>query len=194
MMWFLQQCIKGDGRPTGLPLDISDVSDAERIFGIGMPVGSLISQMTANVVLTPLDHYMKRVVQVPRYIRYMDDMIILAPSKAQVWDSLGMMDDYLQSELGLQLNDKTQVLPCTDGVEFIGRVIYPDQLTVRKQTSLQIKRHLRYIAEKYSAGEIDLDYAMNIMQSYLGLLKYTSCKALTEKICETFVLVRHSPD
>lgn len=194
MMWFLQQCLKGDGRPTGLPLDISDVSDAERIFGIGMPVGSLISQMTANVVLTPLDHYMKRVVRVPRYIRYMDDMIILAPSKAQVWDALGMMDDYLRNELGLQLNNKTAVLPCMDGVEFIGRVIYPDQLTVRKQTSLQIKRHLRYIAEKYSAGEVELDYAVNVMQSYLGLLKYTSCKALREKICETYILVRNSPE
>ena len=58
--------------------------------------------------------------------------------------------------------------------------------------AIQVQSH--YIAEKYSAGEIDLDYALNIMQSYLGLLKYTSCKALTEKICETFVLVRHSPD
>ena len=56
MMWFLRTAIHGDGRATGLPLEYSDVSEAERIFGIGMPVGSLISQMTANVVLNPVDH------------------------------------------------------------------------------------------------------------------------------------------
>ena len=35
------------------------MTTAERISGIGMQVGSLISQMTANVVMTPTDYYIK---------------------------------------------------------------------------------------------------------------------------------------
>jgi len=192
MMWFLETCIKGDGRPTGLPLDCGDPSEAERIFGIGMPVGSLISQMTANVVMTPLDHYMKRVVRVPEFIRYMDDMIMKGESKQQMWDCLGLMDEFLQSNMGLQLNNKTAVMKYDEGVEFVGRIVRPDRIDLRKSTSLQMKRHLDFVKEAYAKGEIPLEYAQSVIQSYLGLLKHTSSAALREKICQDFVLVRSS--
>lgn len=192
MMWFLETCIKGDGRPTGLPLDCGDPTEAERIFGIGMPVGSLISQMTANVVLTPMDHFMKRVVQIPKHIRYMDDSIIMGNSKQEVWDALGAMDDFLQENMGLQLNQKTAVMRYDEGVEFVGRVVTPDRITVRKSSSLQMKQHLNYVKEAYGRGEVDLRYALDVMQSYLGLLKHTDCEALRQKICEDYVLIKHS--
>ena len=157
-----------------------------------MPVGSLISQMTANVVLTPLDHYMKRIAGVPYYIRYMDDMIMLGESKQQMWDCLGMMDDFLQSQLGLQLNNKTAVIRYDEGVEFVGRVVRPDRIDMRKSSALQMKRHLDYVKEAYTRGEVPLEYAKDVIISYLGLLKHTDSKALREKICEDYVLIRHS--
>jgi len=192
MMWFLETCIKGDGRPTGLPLDCGDPSEAERIFGIGMPVGSLISQMTANVVMTPLDHYMKRIVRIPYYIRYMDDMIMLGDSKQQIWDALGMMDDFLQSQLGLQLNNKTAVMKYDEGVEFVGRVVSPNRIDMRKSSSLQMKQHLDYVRKAYARGEVSLEYARDVIISYLGLLKHTDSKALRDKVLEDYVLIRHS--
>lgn len=192
MMWFLETCIRGDGRPTGLPLECGDPTEAERIAGIGMPVGSLISQMTANVVMTPLDHYMKRVIRIPRYIRYMDDMVIMGDSKQQVWDAIGAMDDYLRSNLGLQLNNKTAVMKYDKGVEFIGKVIRPDSIHLRKGTSLQMKRHLDYVRKAYGNGEVTYEYAIDVIRSYLGLLKYTNSKALRDRILADYVLVRHS--
>lgn len=192
MMWFLETCIKGDGRPTGLPLDCGDPSEAERIFGIGMPVGSLISQMTANVVLTPLDHYMKRIVRIPYYIRYMDDMIMLGDSKQQIWDALGMMDDFLQGQLGLQLNNKTAVMKYDEGVEFVGRVVQPNRIDMRKNSALQMKQHLDYVRKAYARGEVPLEYAKDVIISYLGLLKHTDSKALRDKVLEDYVLIRHS--
>lgn len=191
MMWFLETCIKGDGKPMGLPLEFSDVSDVERIFGIGMPVGSLISQMTANVVLNPVDHYMKRVVRIPELVRYMDDIYIQGDSKQQVWDALGMLDEKLRADFGLQLNSKTAVMPYDAGVEFVGHVITPDRITVRKSTSLQMKRHLRYVREAYGRGEVPYDYAKSVIISYLGLLKHTDSDALKRKLCEDYRLVRH---
>ena len=157
-----------------------------------MPVGSLISQMTANVVMTPVDHYMKRVVRTPEYIRYMDDMVLKGESKQQMWDCLGMLDDFLQENMGLQLNNKTAVMRYDDGVEFVGRIVRPDRIDLRKQSSLQMKQHLDYVREAYGRGEIPLEYAQSVIQSYLGLLKHTSSSALREKICQDFVLVRHS--
>lgn len=193
MMWFLETCIKGDGRPTGLPLEFSDVSDVERIFGIGMPVGSLISQMTANVVLNPIDHYMKRVVRIPKMARYMDDIYLQGESKGQLWDALGMLDEKLRADFGLQLNNKTTVMPYDAGVEFVGKVITPDRITVRKSTSLQMKRHLRYIQRGYARGELDYDYARSVIISYLGLLKHTDSDALKRSLCNSFILKRGQP-
>lgn len=192
MMWFLETCIHGDGRPTGLPLEFSDVSEAERIFGIGMPVGSLISQMTANVVLNPIDHYMKRVVQTPVYVRYMDDMYLQGESKGQIWDALGMLDEKLKADFGLQLNQKTAVMPAKKGVEFVGRRITADRVTLRKSTSLQMKRHLKFVREHYREGDIPLDYAERVIQSYLGLMKHTDSDALRDKILKDWVLIRDS--
>jgi len=192
MMWFLETCIKGDGRPTGLPLECGDPTEAERIFGIGMPVGSLISQMTANVVMTPVDHYMKRVVRVPEYIRYMDDMVMKGESKQQMWDCLGMLDDFLQENMGLQLNNKTAVMKYDEGVEFVGRIVRLDRIDLRKSSSLQMKQHLDFVKEAYAKGDVPLEYAQSVIQSYLGLLKHTSSSALRETICQDFVLVRSS--
>lgn len=192
MMWFLETSIHGDGRPTGLPLEFSDVAEAERIFGIGMPVGSLISQMTANVVLTPMDHFMKREVRIPYYARYMDDMFLMAPSKDQVWDAIYRMDGFLRDRMGLQLNNKTAVMPYDAGFEFVGRVLRPDRIDVRKSSALQMKRHLRYVREAYGRGEVPLEYAKSVMVCYLGLLKHTSSTAFRKKLLEDYVLIQHS--
>jgi len=190
MMWFLEKAIIGDGRAFGLPLDAADVEEAERVSGIGMQVGSLISQMTANVVLSPLDHYMKRVVRVPYYIRYMDDMIMLLPNKELAWEAIGLMDDYLNNNLGLELNEKTAVLPLDYGVEFLGYKVWADRITLRKSTSLRMKRHIKYIMEGYAAGKLDQDHCLSVLHSYLGLLKHCDAGALKRKILRDFVLMR----
>ena len=175
-----------------MPLEYSDPLDVEMVSGIGMQVGSLISQMTANVVLTPVDHYVKRVLRAPYYIRYMDDMVCIAPSKQQVWDIIGATDDFLQENFQLQLNNKTAVIPAEQGCEFIGKIVRPHSISLRKSTSLQMKRHLDYVREAYGNGEVPLEYAQSVIQSYLGILMHTDDNGLREKICEDYVLVRRS--
>lgn len=192
MMWFLETAIRCDGRPLGLPLYCTDVTTAERIAGIGMQVGSLISQMTANVVLSPLDHYIKRDLKAPYYIRYMDDMLVMAPSKAEVWDILCGIDGYLRDNLGLQLNDKTAVVPVGRGIEYIGKRVWPNKVELRRSTTLQMKRHLRFVKEKYSEGKLPLEYCHSVMCSYLGLMKYCNNNALRNQLLEDFVLIRDS--
>ena len=184
--------IRSDGRPFGMPLEYSDPFDVDMVAGIGMQVGSLISQMTANVVLSPVDHYIKRVLRAPKYIRYMDDMRIICESKQQAWDIIGGTDDYLRSEFGLQLNKKTAVLPADQPCEFIGKVVTPEKIDLRKDCSLRMKQHLNFVREAYGKGEVPLEYAKSVIQSYLGLLKHTTDNALREKICEDYVLIRNS--
>ena len=194
MLWFLETAIRCDDRPFGLPLHCTDVTTAERISGIGMHVGSLISQTTANVVLTPLDHYIKRELHVPYYIRYMDDMVILCPSKAQTWDVMTAVDEYLQERLGLQLNSKSAVIPLGGRIEFVGRIVTPDRIELRKSTSLQMRRHLDFVREHYATGDLPLEYCISVIRSYLGLLKHCDCDELRQKVLEDFVLVKRSQE
>ena len=190
MMWFLEKMIHADGRPFGLPMEASGPLDTELILGVGMQVGSLISQMTANIVLTPMDHFIKRTMKAPYYIRYMDDMIVLAPSKQQVWDILYTMDEFLQTKLGLQLNNKTAVMPADHGVEFVGKVVRPERIDLRKATSLKMKKHLAFVREAYANGEADYDYCKSVILSYVGILKWTDDVALRKAIVRDFKLIR----
>ena len=45
--------------------------------------------------------------------------------------------------------------------------------------------------DHYSTGEISLDYALDVITSYLGLMKHCDCDALRNKVLDDFVLVRH---
>jgi hypothetical protein len=124
----------------------------------------------------------------------MDDMLLMGESKQQVWDALGRMQYFLEDHLGLTLNDKTAVMSYDEGVEFVGKIIRPERITVRKSTSLQMKRHLRYVREAYGRGEVPLEYALSVITSYIGLLEHTDCDALKKKLREDFVLVTHVPE
>lgn len=194
MAWFLETAIHSDGRPLGLPLDCTDVTTAERLSGIGMQVGSLISQTTANVVLTPLDHYIKRVLRVPYYIRYMDDMLILCSSKAETWEVIRAVDNFLRERLGLQLNNKTAVMPANAGVEFVGRRIWAEKVELRRSTSLQMIRHLDYVRKHYATGELPYQYCHDVIVSYLGLMKHCNNDALRRKVLDDYVLIKHEAE
>ena len=55
-----------------------------------------------------------------------------------------------------------------------------------------MKRHLNFVMENYSTGELTLDYALSVIRSYLGLMKHCNNDALRRKVLEDFVLIRKS--
>ncbi len=48
----------------------------------GLPIGNLTSQFWANVYLNELDHFVKRRLGCRHYVRYVDDLVLLAPEPA----------------------------------------------------------------------------------------------------------------
>jgi len=49
----------------------------------GVPIGNLTSQFFANLYLDGLDHFVKEQLKASAYLRYVDDMILLADDKTQ---------------------------------------------------------------------------------------------------------------
>src|SRR5690606_13337537 len=50
--------------------------------GFGVPVGALTSQLVGNIVMDQFDHAIVDEAGVGDYVRYMDDFVIVAPSRA----------------------------------------------------------------------------------------------------------------
>jgi RNA-directed DNA polymerase len=47
----------------------------------GLPIGNLTSQFWANCYLNPFDHFVKRELRCPAYVRYVDDMLLFSDEK-----------------------------------------------------------------------------------------------------------------
>ena len=62
--------------------------------------------------LTGLDHYIKEVLRVKHYVRYMDDMVIFGSNKRYLHRVREAISKYLNIELDLELKENWQVLAC----------------------------------------------------------------------------------
>lgn len=174
----------------GLPRGKSpeDVPLEERIFDVGMPIGNLMSQVFANLYLNELDQFCKRILRIHKYIRYMDDIIILGDSKKQLHEWKESIEVFLKENLELDLNKKTCIRPITCGVEFVGYLLWPWKVILRKSTTLRIKRALKGVQVKYYRGDLTLKEATDTLNAYLGMLNHCDCEALIDSILENFVL------
>lgn len=178
--------------PFGLPSGKGpgEVPLEERLYDVGMPVGNLLSQVFANIYLDALDQFCKRVLRIRFYIRYMDDVIILSDSKVQLHEWKSRISDFLEEELSLSLNQKTCIRPISQGIEFVGYRIWPHYVTIRKSTTLQIKRAMRRKVCEYREGEATLEDVTNTLNCYLGMLRHCDCGTFREELVQSVVLSR----
>ena len=86
----------------------------------GMGLGSQVTQLIQLAVLDDLDHYIKEVLRIKGYVRYMDDFILIHPDKEYLRACREQIKDHLAT-LGLQLSKKkTHIFPITQPLHFMG--------------------------------------------------------------------------
>jgi RNA-directed DNA polymerase len=124
--------------------------------GRGLPIGNLTSQWFANFHLSGLDHYAKEVLLSPGYIRYMDDMVLFADSKAELWRLHDGVCAWVADERGLEVKgERTVVAPVTEGLAFLGLRIFSGGWRFQRARLLRTRRKFRLRERQYQAGEID---------------------------------------
>ena len=187
--------INNDAVPFGMPLDANQltITEAQMLYDLGIPIGGGLSHMLGNMYLDPLDQFCKRVLGIKRYIRYMDDIIILDNDKERLKEYGRRMTQFLEERLHLNFNNKTALRPVRVGCEFVGFVIYNDHVILRKSTTLRMKRTLRKTRQDYHDNLITFKEANATMQSYLAMLSHVDCKKFKEKLLDEFVLT-HADD
>lgn len=187
--------INNDAVPFGMPLDANQltITEEQMLYDLGIPIGGGLSHMLGNMYLDPLDQFCKRVLGIKRYIRYMDDIIILDNDKERLKEYGRRMTQFLEERLHLNFNNKTALRPVRVGCEFVGFVIYNDHVILRKSTTLRMKRTLRKTRQDYHDNLITFKEANATMQSYLAMLSHVDCKKFKEKLLGEFVLT-HADD
>ena len=88
--------------------------------GVGMGLGSQVTQLVELAVLDDLDHYIKEQLHIRHYIRYSDDFILLHESKEYLRQCRALIEQRIEA-LGLKLSQKkTQLFPITQPIRFLG--------------------------------------------------------------------------
>ncbi|GHV32346.1 hypothetical protein FACS18949_02950 [Clostridia bacterium] len=182
LMRLFERIIRSRDIPFGLPDGASPGDGAARIFNRGMPIGNLTSQMFANLYLNELDQFIKRDLRARHYCRYMDDMAILADSKAELHAFHDRINAFVSERLKLSLNDKTTIRPLKQGLEFCGFRVWATHTKIRKSSALKMKHRLKKLMAQYAAGEIDYDGAARILAAYKGVLAHSNSYALRNAI------------
>lgn len=113
--------------------------------GVGLPIGSLTSQLWANVYGTEFDRFL--ITKGWRdFVRYMDDTVVFGHSAEDLRALQREAEAFIADALGLRFS-KWSVSPVTRGVNFLGYRIWPTHKLLRRQSVVRARRKIRsYLA------------------------------------------------
>lgn len=114
----------------------------------GMPIGNLTSQLFANIFLNDFDHWIKEVIGVRCYIRYVDDLVILGNSAEELRAIADKIVERLGAD-GLTVHPrKVRLAPVRAGIPFLGYVVWPSHISagqyLRKRYHHRLREHESY--------------------------------------------------
>lgn len=154
---------------------------------VGLPLGNQSSQWLANFYLSCFDHYVKEVLGIKHYIRYMDDFVAIVETKEEAREILGFMNKYLKDELRLETNNKTQIMPLKNGIDFLGFHLYLSSTgkiikKIRRDSKERMRRKLKSFKTLYELGLIEKDEIDKSYESWKGHASHGSCYHLIKEM------------
>ncbi len=99
----------------------------------GLPIGALTSQFFANVVyLLAFDHWVKRTLLVPGYVRYVDDLLLFGDSEKEMLAYREAAAAWLWAERGLLLKrPEARPRTCVGTIHALGHAISRSSIRAR---------------------------------------------------------------
>ena len=117
--------------------------------GCGLPIGSYVSQWSGALYLDGLDHFVKRVLKVPGYLRYMDDFSLFGDDRGQLLSARAALTDWLLRERGLTVGRKRwEVFDTREPTRFVGYRVSQAGVSPGRKVKRRLKKRLRAAAER----------------------------------------------
>jgi hypothetical protein len=156
----------------------------------GLPIGFYTSQWFANWFLQPFDHYIKEVLGVKCYVRYMDDIVISGSNKKELHKIYHKIEQYLKT-LDLEPKANWQIFKFDyidkkgnrrgRFIDFMGFKFYRDKTTIRKSIFSNAVKVARRLQKKLNITWYDACQ----MLSYMGWFYPTATYMAYKKHIET---------
>ena len=175
ILWLLNQVIDSfQSRSTSNHLIFNNAIACLKM-SIGLPLGSLTSQLLVNIYMNEFDQYMKHVLKVKYYVRYADDFVILSDNREELEEVKTKVSIILSEKLRLELHpDKVFIKTFSSGVDFLGWIHFPYHRVLRTATKRRMVKNLEQNTKE------------EIRRSYMGLLKHGDGYKLSKKMLQSF--------
>lgn len=161
----------------------------------GIPLGNQTSSWFALYYLDGLDRLIKEKLQIKYYTRYMDDGVLLHTNKDYLKYCLKQMKQYVQQERKLEFNQKTQIVPMSQGVDYLGFHFYLTETgkvirRLRTSNKKRMKRKLKRFRHAYREGKITQEAVHRSLVSYCGHLSHGNTYHLRNTLLNHLVLTK----
>lgn len=166
-------------------------------YGLGL--GSQVSQICALALPNSLDHYIKEVLCIQGYGRYMDDGYLIHHSKAYLRRCLDAIRRKCRA-LGIALNEKkTQIIKITRGIQFLKhRFFFTDtgKLILRpcRKTVYRMERKLRIFCRWVRDGRMKIEDVVTSMASWRGHMMRSCSRSLVARVEQLFYTLFHTKE
>ncbi len=109
--------------------------------GCGIPIGSLTSQLFANVYGGLIDRYIHDQLGHRRWARYMDDIVILSDDPVKLKDDFYKIQEFSKERMGMRIS-KWSSSGVSRGINFLGYRIWATHKLLRPDSVLRAKRKI----------------------------------------------------
>ena len=148
----------------------------------GLEIGNYTSQMFANIYLNEIDQYIKHILKVKYYFRYMDDSVLFVKTKQEAKEILEKIKTFLKMNLELELNKKTQIFKSKQGVNFCGYKINTYRLKIRDKGKRKLKEKVKQLKKDIKQGKMTSKEAYKYLAGHLGYIKIANTYNLESKL------------
>lgn len=140
----------------------------------GLSIGLRSSQGLGNLLLSVyLDHYLKDKYGIRYFYRYCDDGVVLCETKAELWTIRDIIHSLVE-QIDLKVKANERVFPVTEGIDFLGYVIYPDHVRLRKRIKQKFARKMHDVKSRKRRRVLTA--------SFYGMAKHADCIMLFHKL------------
>ena len=108
--------------------------------------------------------------------------ILLLKTKKEAIEKLEKIKEFLENNLELKLNNKTQIFKNKQGVNFCGYKINEYRLKIRNRGKRKLKNKVKYLTKKIKENKITSKEAKKYLCGHLGYLKIANTYNIENKL------------
>jgi hypothetical protein len=120
-------------------------------------------------------------------VRYVDDLLFFAADKATLWQWQQAIEEKLAA-LRLTIHPTTHPRPVTEGIPFLGFVLYPTHRLLKRRKGIHFRRKLRQLLSGYQAGEVTTKQIDVTVQGWINHVRYGDTWGLRQALLADVVL------